>query len=351
MATIEERRGRGGKKVFRVKVRLRGQGEESATFNRLTDAKHWAAKIEDAIRESRYFPRREGAKHSLSEAIDRYKRDILPRKSYSTSLTQLGQLEWWRGALGNKAIGSVSSADISTCRDQLIQEGKSASTIIRYIAVISHLFSIAEKEWQWIKDNPVRAVTKPREPEGRLRYLSDEELSRLLNACTTSWNPQLRSLVLVALCTGMRKGELLNLQWSQVDLKSKVVVLTETKNKTRRHIPLVTPAYNVFLELWKKRSDADQSSLFVFPRPDGRGPVDIKRPWYDAVKRAKLRDFRFHDLRHSAASFMVMSGATLLDVATVLGHKTLQMSKRYSHLTQEHISGVLERTVTKFNLK
>ena len=136
----------------------------------------------------------------------------------------------------------------------------------------------------------------------------------------------------------MRKSEMLNLKWGDVDMERCVIVLHETKNRERRAVPLVGRAYYLVRDLRKSRSN---ESDLLFPSSDPERPVDIRTAWETAMARAGVKNFRFHDLRHSAASYLAMSGASLPEIAEVLGHKTYQMVKRYAHLSEQHTAGVV----------
>jgi integrase len=144
----------------------------------------------------------------------------------------------------------------------------------------------------------------------------------------------------LALSTGARRGELLGLTWKDVDFERKVIVLHATKNDERRATPMVAHALAEMRKLSKVRRIDTQ---MVFPGRRGDRPTEIDQAWRIALKRAQINDFRFHDLRHSAASYLAMSGASLAEIAEVLGHKTLQMVKRYAHLSDSHVSSVVER--------
>ena len=183
-------------------------------------------------------------------------------------------------------------------------------------------------------------VSKKKESRGRIRFLSDDERDRLLKACEEASNPLIYLLVVIALSTGARFSEILNLKWENVDLKRKMFYFMDTKNSENRAVPISSKAY----ELIKKHSKVRKiNSDYVFARPDGKKPTDLRFQWEEAVKKAELTDFRFHDLRHTAASYLAMNGATLVEISEILGHKTMQMVKRYSHLTQTHTAEVLER--------
>ena len=152
--------------------------------------------------------------------------------------------------------------------------------------------------------------------------------------------------MLLAIATGARKGELLGLRWRDVDWAWQQLVFHDTKNKERRTVPVRGEAWTR-LEAWAG-GVARIGPDWVFPRPDGRKPLDIRYAWEQARAQAGLEDFRFYDLRHSTASYLAMSGASLVEIAEVLGHKTLQMVRRYTHLSGAHTAGVVERMVGQF---
>jgi len=350
MANFEERKNREGKIVYRVRVRLKGHPVETATFARKTDAKKWAASTEAAIREGRHFKTSASKRHTLGEMVDRYRDSVLPLKSDSMQRDQWSQLEWWKDQIGDRLLADVTPELVGECRDKLLKEKgsrckkRSPATVVRFLAALSHVFSVAVKEWSWLDDTPMRKVTKPKEPRGRVRFLDDDERGRLLTACQKSENQYLYPIVVLALSTGARKMEILNLEWGDIDLQRKMAVLHETKNNERRALPLAGRSLELISALGKTRRIDTKLS---FPSVDGKKPIDIRQPWEQAIKKSKLQNFRFHDLRHSAASYLAMSGASLAELAAVLGHKTLQMVKRYSHISEPHTAGV----VSKMNKK
>jgi integrase len=184
-------------------------------------------------------------------------------------------------------------------------------------------------------------VRRLREPKGRVRFLSDEERELLLQSCKESHNPYLYTIVVLALSTGARQGELLKLHWKDVDMKRNTLTFRDTKNGETRSVPLTEYG----LALMKDHSRVRRiATPLVFPSlSDCMKPYSIREAWKCAVKRSKLVNFRFHDLRHSCASYLAMNGASLLEIGEILGHKTLAMVKRYSHLTEAHTRGVVER--------
>lgn len=346
MATIEKRAGTDGTQ-YRVKLRLRGYPPASATFDRLTDAKRWAAETEASIRAGRYFAQAEARRHTVAEAVERYITETLPASSVTEGMKKdtARYLRWWTEQVGHLTLADLTPVVIREQRDglrnRITQHGKPASAALvnRHLAALSVMLSTIVKDWGWLDDSPMRKVDKLTEPRGRTRFLSDEERDALLQACEPG--SALHAIVVVALCTGARRGEILGLRWGDVDLIRERVIFRDTKNGETRAVPLVGPALDVVKDRSKVRQIGND---YVFPGAPGK-PLEITRPFERARIRAGLDDFTFHDLRHSAASWLAMNGATLAEIAEILGHKTLAMVKRYSHLTEGHTRGVLERMV------
>jgi integrase len=213
MATIDKRVYPNGSISYRVRTRLKGYPQQVATFPNKTQAREWAGKIEAALREGRYFPTSEAKRHTLAELVDRYVRDVLPLKPKNAQ-TQRQQLVWWKTQLGDYRLSEVTPARIVDCRDRLLNTPKpngkrrSNATVVRYLAVLSHAFSVAMKEWGWVDDNPLRKVTKPKEPRGRVRCLEQSDREALLEACAASTCALLYPVVVLAISTGMRRGEI-----------------------------------------------------------------------------------------------------------------------------------------------
>lgn len=337
MAAINKHVSSDGKTTYRARIRLKGYPLQTATFNRLTDAKKWVQDTESAIREGRHFKTAEAKKHTLAEMVDRYIKDVLPSKPKQIK-DQGHQLGWWKDKLGSRLLSDVTTALIVECRDSL-GETRSPATVVRYMAALSHAFTIAVNEWQWLEDSPMRKVKKPKEARGRVRFLDDDERAKLLTACKESSNSWLYTCVILALSSGMRQGELMGLKWSDVYLKDSYLILHETKNNERRRVPLSGLALALLNEHSKVRR---LDSTLLFPsNKDPQKHIDLRKPWETAIKQAGINDFHWHDLRHCTASYLAMNGASLAEIAEVLGHKTLQMVKRYAHLSDGHVSNVV----------
>jgi len=356
MATIDKRKAKDGKITYRVRVRLKGHPVQTATFSRKTDARQWVQDTESSIRKGRYFKTIEAKKHTFGKMIDRFKTNELPKLPKVKGF--MGpQLDWWKNQLGDFTLADVTPAMIGECRDNLLNNGTpkkqeiAPATVNRYLAVLSLTYARAVKEWEWIESNPLRKVKRLTEPRGRVRFLSDDgklpdgtvvegEKTRLIKACRASPNPYLYPVVVLALSTGMRKNEIMSLTWKDVDLNGGQILLQETKNGERRSVPLTGHALETIKSLGKVRR-LDTQLLFPSKHHAKTKPMHLRDPWLKALKGAQIEDFRFHDLRHSAASYLAMNGATMVEIAEILGHKTLAMVKRYSHLSEAHTKGVV----------
>lgn len=209
---------------------------------------------------------------------------------------------------------------------------KSNSTLNRFIAVISGVFAwaielrLTPRGWT----NPCRGVKQLREAPGRVRFLDDDERTRLLESCKLSQYPRMYALVLTAMLTGARRGELMGLKWGEVELDNAVARLGRTKNGERRTLvllPQVIAALRPFAS-----SDANRY-VFGAVKTRYQTPASIDTAWEHAKIRGKIENFRFHDLRHCCASYLAQAGVPLNVIAEVLGHKRLDMTQRYAHLT------------------
>lgn len=360
MATFEKRTSKDGQVSYRVKIRLKGFPVQSASFERLTDARKWAASTESAIREGRHFKTNVSKKYTLSDAIARFKSDVLPVKYKNKErLNRKSILEWWDREIGFVVLADLNAALFADCRDELAKTPSrkggclKPDTIKKYFDTMKSVLKCCVNDWALIERSPLMdgRVEMPPLPRGRVRFLDDDERERLLTACKESSNEWLYTVVVLALSSGMRKSEVLNLYWrlprnpplqgawGVVNLDERNITLHQTKNQDRRRLPLVGLAYDLLKQHAKiRRLDTD----LVFPSAKNpHKPIDLTRPWENARDAAKLEDFRFHDLRHTTASYLAMNGASLAEISEITGHRDLKMLKRYLHLTQSHIDGVV----------
>ena len=254
-----------------------------------------------------------------------------------------------RGQFGSLHLEKITPGAIITARKtlkasptfgsgHLKPKNLSNATLNRYMAALSHLMKRAV-EWELTSINPCSKVGKLSEGEGRTRVLSDEELPRLITAARADENPHIYLWLLSCLCTGGRQSEILNLTWSNVDFERRVIRFLQTKNHTPRTVPLIEPLLS---RMQERKQSQTLCSVLVFPsKRNPSMPTDIRTAWERILTKANLADLRPHDLRHCCASYLTMAGASTLEVAAVLGHKTLQMTKRYTHLAPNHLANVV----------
>lgn len=195
-----------------------------------------------------------------------------------------------------------------------------------------------------MQENPVLKISKPKISNERTRFLSDEERIRLIKTCQESESKGLYPVIILPLSTEMRRGEVLNLKCSDVDLDRGAILLQTTKNGERHFIPLV----GIALDLLKSRHTNQFLNSLAFSAP--HSPLKIRSAWENALEKARISNFRFHNLRHTAASYLAMNQASLIEIGTLLGHKTVQMTKGYAHLSNKHLtllSHALEKKINK----
>ena len=345
MASIQRREGVRGI-TYRARVKVRGR-VRMRTFNRLVDARQWASGTETALTAGRRVPNAEELRRFLGDLIDRYIEETLPLRAHKDIVNPPRQLGWWKDRIGDVPLIDLDG-DVIGKGLLALSKGKTfrgvrrgAATCNRYLSALSAALAEAVR-WGWLDENPARRVRKLKEPRGRVRFLSEEERKNLLAACKADKNPDLYDYVMLALCTGARRGELMNLTWANVDLLAEPprITFVDTKANEQRTIPTLGPAFDLLSRRAKVRRI---DNPHVFPGPRRGQPLRPTEPFRRAREAAGLEDFRFHDLRHTAASYLLMQGATLGELSEVLGHKTLQMVKRYVHLSDLHTESVLRR--------
>ena len=353
MANIQQRKMKDGSVSYRVQIRLKDHPPQNATFARKTDAKLWVQQTETAIREGWHLAVSEAKRHTLADLVDR-RLETLRGEKPDAYPKQRQLLTWWKDQLGARPLPNITPVLIAEQRDALLAENlgtaaepryRSPATANRYLAALSKACTVAMREWHWLQENPVTRVRKERESPGRVRYLSSGEKDALLVACGNSQVRELTLIVMLALTTGMRRGEILGLRWPDIDLQRGRIVLQKATNQERRAVPIVP---QVIPLLGKHAQVRHLHTDLVFARPDAERAIDIDHTFQDAVRAAKLENFRFHDLRHTAAAYLATSGATTAEIAAVLGHKTLAMVKRYAHLSDPRAGDVVERMTKKY---
>src|SRR5262249_18072729 len=218
----------------------------------------------------------------------------------------------------------------------------SVYTVRNELACLRHLLRLAHKKWGYLDRVP--EIEMPKAPKGRTRFLSEQEIVRLLEACSQPKNKHLRAIVVLAINTGMRKGEIIGLTWERVDLTRDMgfwatLTLYDTKNGEPRGVPLNKQAVAALSSV---EPDVSKRVGKVFKRSNGDDYGAIRTSWELAMKRAGIENFRFHDLRHTCASYLTMRGRPMKEIQEVLGHKSLAMTLKYSHLSPKHLRTAVE---------
>ncbi|MHB8345868.1 MAG: site-specific integrase [Acidiferrobacterales bacterium] len=331
MATIERR----GKLQYRAKVRRSGH-VQTKTFGSREAAEEWALKTEQAIRDDTLSGRQEAESTTLREALDRYEREVTPRKkSAEEEPYKLGN--WRKSPLASRTLASLHGKHVAEWRDKELDRGSAPATVRRKLALLSHVFEVARKEWGMAAlTNPVASIRLPSAGQGRERRLTTGEESKLLAAAreyesSRSDAGHIASLIAFALETAMRRGEIAGMKWAHMDKANRVLRVPETKTGEPRRIPLSSKALDILSGL-PRRIHGDVWGM----RPDS-----ITHAFDRVCNRADIKGLRFHDLRHEATSRLFEKGLNLMEVATITGHKTLQMLKRYTHLRAENLVGRL----------
>ena len=248
---------------------------------------------------------------------------------------------------GKKRLDEIKSQEIAKWLAELRQSGKAPATIEKIRIVFNRSFELALK-WgtAGVKLNPVRGIPRPKFNNARERFLSSAEVARLLKATEDSLNPQLKNIVGLLLLTGARKSELLQAQWQHVNTEQRTWYIPTTKTGKPRYVPLSQAAWGIIDQLPRF-----EKCPWLLPNPKTLKPfTDIKHPWDTARTAAGLSDLHIHDLRHSAASFMINAGIDLFAVGRILGHADHQSTMRYSHLANDTLMKAVEAGALKMNV-
>jgi integrase len=330
MATITKLTGKRGTS-YKVRIRKPNSPQVTKTFSSKSLAEKWARKTELEIEEGTFLERKEAASHTVADLVNRYLAEELQKLAETDWLARKRQLNWWKDEIGHLTLNKVTPSLIVELRNKLKSETtyrktiRSGSTVNRYLAAFSSAFGIAVTEWQWVTENPFSRVRREKENDARVRFLSPDERARI---------------TILALSTGMRQTEVMSLKWDQVELDRGMITLFKTKNGEIRTVPLAGLAKKELKDYSRVRS---LSSPYVFPgRSEGYAEFP-RGAWEAVLSKAGIENFTFHDTRHSAASELAMNGASLHEIAAVLGHKTLAMVQRYAHLSEQHTASVVER--------
>lgn len=301
---------------------------ESSGSDKFRDAEALLIQRKQAIKEGKQpeITKRIG-NHTFNELVTQYLQWAERQRSLRSKQGFIRQLS---EAFGNLPLRRFNTMLLEQFQTERMQKGNKPATVNRLLATIKHMFTKAV-EWDMVEEETLKRIRRVKllpENNRRLRYLSVEECQSLINNC----NGNTKAIVITALNTGMRKGEILSLKWDNVDLKHGFILLDKTKNGERREIPINETLRGVLQGITRR---LDVSYVF-YDNNTGKPYQDVKRSFNTACRRAGIKDFHFHDLRHTFASHLVMAGVDITTVKELLGHKTLTMTLRYSHLAPSH---------------
>lgn len=307
---------------YQAQVRRKGYPTVSKMFNTRRDAESWARCYESEMDRGLYLDRTLAERTTLGELLERYRKEVTPRKKSAKTEDERIDRFLRQEKLCQYKMSALTSKAIAEWRDKRLQQ-VSGSSVCRELAILSHVINTSRKEWGVHVDNPIELVSRPKLNKSRERRLVGDEEVRLLAAIDRgTLNPWIKPIVFFAIETGMRRSEILSLTWGQIDLQKRMARLLDTKNGEGRSVPLSKKA-TALLEALPRSINGR-----VFPTSSEA----LKQAFERAVERADIADLRFHDLRHEAVSRLFEKGLNVMEVASVSGHKTLQMLKRYTHL-------------------
>ncbi len=311
--------------------------------------------------------RRRGKSHTLRSFIaEKYSPWVAA--AYKSGAEQVRKIAIFFSDLGEKKLAEISAFAVETHRSKRLKAGIKPATVNREIDALRSALRRAV-EWGLLPEHPLRTVKRSREGQGRVRFLTEDERGRLLSALDdriermrqareryNAWRAErgraalpdrgplgdfLKPMVILAMNTGLRRGELLGLKWSDLDLEGRILTVVGATAKTlrTRHIPLNDTATDT-LRAWRDQTKAED---LVFPGKNGSRLVDIKKTWKAVLEKARIEKFTFHCLRHDFASQLVMRGTDLRTVQELLGHSSPVMTAKYAHLAPAHKAAAVAR--------
>ena len=325
---------------YKATITYQSRNFKTQTFRLKRDASDWASRFISNIENFAATGKRP-CDVSFEELADQYIKEW-----QGTDAVRVRYVLRFKEYFGNKLINKITSSD---CRDSLRQyETLKPSTYNKHKAVLSAVFKFAQQknldsDRGYIEHNPMNSIiSKPMKNE-RVRYLSPAEKKRLLSACKDIGG-KFYLAFLLALTTGQRKSNILHRKWSDIDLERGLIDIRETKNDD----PIMAPIPDFVLKLLNEHAETEDLSGLIFASSvDKSVPSGFRKEWKQAREAAKVDNFTWHDMRHDVASALAMSGATIIEIADILGHRSLQSTKRYAHLSTSHKAKVLSQTMNE----
>ena len=322
---------RGGKWYVRLRYNGRDAWQSTSTDNkRLAEQREAQLKLE--MVQGRFGLNDEGNKRMFEEAASRFMNEYAVKKPKDSKRRDETSLKHLLPKFSGKYLSQITPDQIARYKVHREQENAAPASINHELALAKRIYNLGLKEWGWVRDNPFTKVSMEKVHNERVRYLTNAEYQALLNVCD-DW---LRPIVITAVNTGMRKNNLLTLTWKQVDFGNGVIILDRTKNNEKLGLPMSETLKQVLKALNGVRHI---NSPYVFTNEDGSRVKEtrVQKHFKKACKDAGITDFRFHDLRHTFASWLVQSGVDLYTVQKLMGHKEFKMTQRYAHLASANL--------------
>lgn len=317
MASISKRA-----KGWQAQIRKKGYQPISKRFDKKSDAEVWARITESEMDRGIFVDRTEAEKTTLAEILKRYSMEVSVSKlGYVQEKSRIKTL--LNHSISSRYLSTLKSSDFANYRDNRLIE-VCGTTVNKELNLLAKIIDTARRDWSINMDNPVRIIQRPKNNRARDRRPKEEELKLILN---TTKSEQLSHIILFAIETAMRRGEICKARWSHLDLSKRILKIPQTKTGVPRIIPLSSKAIEILQTL-----PNNNESIF------GLQSESISQAFERACRRANIIDLNFHDLRHEAVSRLFEKGFSLPEVAAISGHKTWAMLKRYTHLKAEDLA-------------
>lgn len=345
---------------WRAEVRRRGYKPVYRSFDTKQQAQQWARRVESEMDSGAYVDRTEAERTTLREALERYRREIVPEKRHPYQENRRIQ-RWIDNPLSHRTLANLRGADFAKYRDERRAAGRAENTIRLELQLVSHLFEIARKEWGLESlPNPLKNIRKPSGSRARDRRLNPGEFEALRAQLAASNNAWAAPAFELAIETSLRQGTLFSLQWGWIDLRSRLITFpAEARGSDNKGVPSVLPLSSRAVTVLRHLAALAEAPIRLEDPRSNFGPVNVapsglKGPvfqttanavlcvWKRSLQKASkslpnIKELRWHDLRHEAASRLFEKGLHPMEVASITGHKSMQMLKRYTHLRPESL--------------
>jgi integrase len=317
-----------GSKIWWISIYHNGKRirKSTGTPDRRLSEKIYA-KVKTQLVEGKWFDLDEAASRTSGELIERYLRERSTHKSPASQNRDKSCFKHILNFFGNCPLADITPRAVNEYKNMRLNQVDPQS-VVKELGVLRNAFNVAIKEWEWVKDNPLAHISMPKVPPGRVRFITSEEVERLIEFADDWFKP----VLIVAIHTGLRQGNIITLTWDKINLFQHMLLFDakEMKNDEGLCIPMSDTLFETLKDLYKVRH---VNSSLVFMR-NGKPlyQTALNRALEKACKKAGIKDFRFHDLRHTFASLLIQSGVDLYTVQKLLGHKDSRMTQRYAHL-------------------